>query len=82
MTSSVSGHLLCVAGALECPMCHTWYDLPLKGVEGFSTDFTITRLMELFNIHTDEDSPTTTQVAVLECENEVDDDNPAASKFP
>ena len=79
MTPSVSGHLLYVAGALECPKCRTQHDLPPKGVEGFSTNFTITNLVELLNIHTDEDSLTTTPVAVLKCENEVDD-NPAASK--
>ena len=43
--------LTLVSGAVECPTCRTQHDLPSKGAEGFSTNFTATNLVELLNLH-------------------------------
>ena len=71
-----------VTGAVECPKCRTQHDLPPKGVEGFSTNFTITNLVELLNAHGDENSPTTKPVAVIKCKacEHVIGENPDAGK--
>ena len=64
------------SGAVECPTCCTQHGLPPKGVDGFSTNFTATNLIELLSLHKDGPAPV---AAVLKCENEIDD-NPAATK--
>ena len=61
---------------MECPTCRTQHGLPPKGVDGFSTNFTATNLIELLSLHKDGSAPV---AAVLKCENEIDD-NPAATK--
>ena len=61
---------------MKCPTCRTQHDLPPKGVEGFTTNFTATYLIELLSLHKDGPAPVAT---VLKCENEIDD-NPAATK--
>ena len=61
---------------MECPTCRTQHGLPPKGVDGFSTNFTATNLIELLSLHKDGPAPVAT---VLKCENEIDD-NPAATK--
>ena len=61
---------------MECPTCRTQHGLPPKGVEGFSTNFIATNLIELLSLHKDGPAPV---AAVLKCENEIDD-NPAATK--
>ena len=65
---------------MKCPTCRTQHDLPPKGVEGFTTNFTATNLIELLNLQSSDDSTKALPVtAVLKCENEIDD-NPAATK--
>ena len=66
------------SGAVECPTCRTQHGLPSKGVEGFTTNFTATNLIELLSLHKD-GSDTAPLATVLKCENEIDD-NPATTK--
>ena len=61
---------------MECPTCRTQHDLPPKGVEGFSTNYTASGIVEILNLGTESCPPAQT---ALVCENEIDD-NPAASK--
>ena len=56
---------------MDCPTCHSQYDLPPNGVEGFPNNVLTTNQLELLSLNT-----TTNQ---LKCENEIDD-NPAATK--
>ena len=67
-----------VSGAVECPTCRTQHDLPPKGVEGFTTNFTAATLVNLHS--TIDTSPGTTApvTAVLKCEDGIDD--PGATK--
>ena len=61
------------ADTVTCPTCRTRHDLPSKGAEGFTTNFTANNQIELLNLN-DSSTP-----AVVKCENEIDD-NPAATK--
>ena len=65
--------------AVKCPTCRAQHNLPPKGVEGFTTNYTATNLIELLNLHNSDDSTTAPVAAVLKCEDD-DCDNPAATK--
>ena len=83
MTMSFVSSVSLYSGALECPTCRAQHDLPSMGVEGFTTNFTATNLVEILTIHgsLDNTSPGTavSSAPVLKCEDGIDD-NPAATK--
>ena len=66
------------AATVECPTCRTQHELPAKGVNGFSTNFTVTNLVGLLNLHGNKKEGSAKAAQILRCENEIDDNQAAA----
>ena len=61
---------------ITCPQCQEKHRLPLEGVRGFKTYFTINNLLELLRVH--EATGDQSDGLVLLCESGLDDDNQPA----
>ena len=62
---------------ITCPQCKVIHELPPEGIDGFTTFFTITNLLELLHIH--ENTKAETLVESIKCNNGLDE-NPAIAR--
>ena len=66
--------------SVTCPQCKVVHEIPVEGVDGLSTSFTINNLLELLRIHEcSEEAPTES----IKCTSGLDDDpqgNPAVAR--
>ena len=63
--------------SITCPQCKVVHELPLQGIDGFTTFFTINNLLELLHIH--ENAATETPIQSIKCSSGLDE-NPAIAR--